>query len=162
MEEYLGIHFSSDILAFALEKEKLTRTYYIAIFEADISIGDVFACPPFIWYKVVVRMVQQYQGNMLHTGCSGFLLLSQSLCGAKCLQDSLPHLPRELQQNLVHTYSDLTSYNQAVEHTTVLTTYSVLMVFLPLLDSARLRRLVFVLGPGLALPHLWVIPPSPS
>ena len=71
-------------------------------------------------------------------------------CAAKCLQDSLPHLPRELQQNLVHTYSDLTSYNQAVEHTTVLTTYSVLMVFLPLLDSARLRRLVFVLGPGLA------------
>ena len=44
------------------------------------------------------------------------LLLSQSLCGAKCLQDSLPHLPRELQQNLVHTYSDLTSYNQDVEH----------------------------------------------
>ena len=43
----MGIHFSSDILAFALEKEKLTRTYYIAIFEADISIGDVFACPPF-------------------------------------------------------------------------------------------------------------------
>ena len=103
-----------------------------------------------VWYKAVVRMVQQYQGNMLHTGCSGSLLLSQSLCGAKCLQDSLPHLPRELQQNLVHTYSDLTSYNQAVEHTTVLTTYSVLMVFLPLLDSARLRRLVFVLGPGLA------------
>ena len=84
-----------------------------------------------IWYKDVVRMVQQYQGNMLHTGCSGSLLLSQFLCGAKCLQDSLPHLPRELQQNLVHTYSDLTSYNQAVEHTTVLTTYSVLMVFLP-------------------------------
>ena len=43
----MGINFSSDILAFALEKEKLTRTEYIAIFEADISIGDVFACAPF-------------------------------------------------------------------------------------------------------------------
>ena len=43
----MGIHFSYDILAFALEKEKLTRIEYIAIFEADISIGDVFACPPF-------------------------------------------------------------------------------------------------------------------
>ena len=50
-----------------------------------------------------------------------FLLISQSLCGAKSLQDSLTHLPRELQQNLVHAYSDLTNYQQAVAHMTGLT-----------------------------------------
>ena len=43
----MGIHFYSDILAFAFEKEKNAKIEYIAIFEADISIGDVFACPPF-------------------------------------------------------------------------------------------------------------------
>ena len=42
------------------------------------------------------------------------LLFFQSLCGAKCLQDSLTHLPRELQQNLVHAYSEPTNYQQAV------------------------------------------------
>ena len=36
----LGIYFSSGILAFPLEKEKMTRIEYIAVFEADISIGD--------------------------------------------------------------------------------------------------------------------------
>ena len=29
-------------------------------------------------------------------------------CAAKCLQDSLAHLPRELQQNPVHVYSEMT------------------------------------------------------
>ena len=43
----MGIHFYSDILAFAFEKDKLTRIEYIAFFEADISIGDDFACAPF-------------------------------------------------------------------------------------------------------------------
>ena len=46
--ESLGIHFSPVILAFTLETQKLTRIEYIAIFEAEISIGDVFACTPFI------------------------------------------------------------------------------------------------------------------
>ena len=45
--ESLGIHFSPGILAFTLETQKLTRIEYIAIFEAEISIGDVFACTPF-------------------------------------------------------------------------------------------------------------------
>jgi len=107
-----------------------------------------------VGYKVVVRMVQQFRGILLDRVvrilAREFLLLSQSLCGAKCLQDSLPHLPRELQQNLVHAYSDLISYNQAVEHMTGLTSYPVFKVFLPLLDSALLRQLVLVLGPGLA------------
>ena len=49
--EILGIHFSPGILAFALGKEKLTRIDFIAIFEANISIGDVFAFTPFITSK---------------------------------------------------------------------------------------------------------------
>ena len=48
MGESLGIHFSSDILAFALEKEKNTRIENITIFEAEMSIGDAFAFTPFI------------------------------------------------------------------------------------------------------------------
>ena len=90
-----------------------------------------------VGYKVVVRMVEQFQGMLLDMVvrilAREFLLLSQSQCGAKCLQDSLPHLPRELQQNLVHAYSDLTSYQQAVEHMTGLTSYPVFKVFLHLL-----------------------------
>ena len=39
--------FSPDILAFTLETQKLTRTEHHAIFEAKISIGDVFAFTPF-------------------------------------------------------------------------------------------------------------------
>jgi hypothetical protein len=38
----------SGILALTLETQKLTRIEYIAIFETKISIGDVFACTPFI------------------------------------------------------------------------------------------------------------------
>jgi hypothetical protein len=45
--ESLGIHFSG-ILSFTLERQKFTRIEYIAIFDAEISIGDVFACTPFI------------------------------------------------------------------------------------------------------------------
>ena len=45
--ESLGIHFSPCILAFTLETQKLTRIEYLAIFEAEIAIGDVFACIPF-------------------------------------------------------------------------------------------------------------------
>ena len=48
--ESLGIHFSPGILAFTLETQKLTRIEYIAIFEAEISIGDVFAFTPFIMH----------------------------------------------------------------------------------------------------------------
>ena len=46
--ESLGIIFSPGILAFTLETQKLTRIGYIAIFEVEISIGDVFAFTPFI------------------------------------------------------------------------------------------------------------------
>ena len=41
--ESLDIHFYPGILACTLEKQKLTR-----IFEAEISIGDVFAFTPFL------------------------------------------------------------------------------------------------------------------
>jgi hypothetical protein len=46
--EILCIQFSPGILAFTLETQKLTRIEFIAIFEVEISIGDVFACTPFI------------------------------------------------------------------------------------------------------------------
>ena len=45
--ESLVIHFSPGILAFTLETQKFTRIQYMAIFEAEISIGDVFAFIPF-------------------------------------------------------------------------------------------------------------------
>jgi hypothetical protein len=45
--ESLGINFSTGILAFTLETQKLTKLEYIAIFEAEISIGDVFAYTPY-------------------------------------------------------------------------------------------------------------------
>ena len=35
-------------IGLAFETQKLTRIEYIAIFEAEISIGDVFACTPFL------------------------------------------------------------------------------------------------------------------
>ena len=44
----LGIHFSPSILASTLKIKKLTRNDFIAIFEGEISIGDVFAVTPFI------------------------------------------------------------------------------------------------------------------
>jgi hypothetical protein len=46
--EILGIDFSPGILAFLLETKKLNRIEYIAIFEVETSIGDFFACTPFI------------------------------------------------------------------------------------------------------------------
>ena len=41
-----GTHFSPGILAYTLETQKLTRIEYIAIFQVEISIGDVFAYTP--------------------------------------------------------------------------------------------------------------------
>ena len=38
-----------------------------------------------VWYKVVVRMVQQYQGILLHTGCSGSLLKSSCCSLSPCV-----------------------------------------------------------------------------
>jgi hypothetical protein len=49
--ESLGIHFSPGILAFTLDTQKLTRIEYIFIFQAEISIGDVFAYTPFMSNK---------------------------------------------------------------------------------------------------------------
>ena len=51
-----GIHFSAGILAFTLKTHTLTRIEYIAIFEAEISIGDVFACTPFNMYGFSLRV----------------------------------------------------------------------------------------------------------
>ena len=50
--ESLGIHFSPSILAFTLEIKKLTRIEFIAIFEVEISIGDVFAVTPFTLHMI--------------------------------------------------------------------------------------------------------------
>jgi hypothetical protein len=46
--ESSGINFYPRILAFTLETQKFTRIEYIAIFEAEISIGDIFAFTSFI------------------------------------------------------------------------------------------------------------------
>ena len=70
-----------------------------------------------VGHKVVLRMIK---------------MVSKKYCWAF----------RELQENLVHAYSDLvTSCKQAVEHMTGLTSYPVVKVFLFLLDSALLRQL---------------------
>ena len=45
--ESLGIDFSPSILASTLEIKTLTRIEFIAVFEGEISIGDVFAVTPF-------------------------------------------------------------------------------------------------------------------
>ena len=45
--ESLCIHSSPSILASTLKIKKLTRIEFIAIFEGEISIGDVFAVTPF-------------------------------------------------------------------------------------------------------------------
>ena len=47
--ESLGIHFSPSILASTLEIKKSTKVELIAIFEREISFGDVFAVTPFIY-----------------------------------------------------------------------------------------------------------------
>jgi hypothetical protein len=52
-----------------------------------------------VGFVVVVKLFQQFQWMMdrvIRILARVFLLLSQSLGGAKCLQDSLTHLPREL------------------------------------------------------------------
>ena len=41
--ESLCIHFSHSILASTLEIKTLTRNEFIAIFEGEISIGDILA-----------------------------------------------------------------------------------------------------------------------
>ena len=46
--ESLGIYFSPLILAFSLEIKKLTIIEFIANFEVEISIGDIFAVTPFM------------------------------------------------------------------------------------------------------------------
>ena len=38
-------------IGLTIETQNLTRIEYIAIFEAEISIGDVFAYTPFRYYK---------------------------------------------------------------------------------------------------------------
>ena len=43
----LRYSFFSWYIGLTLETQKLTRIEYIAIFEAEISIGDVFAFTPF-------------------------------------------------------------------------------------------------------------------
>ena len=47
LEKSLGILFFSWYIGLTLETQILTRIEYIAIFETEISIGDVFACTPF-------------------------------------------------------------------------------------------------------------------
>ena len=54
----LRYSFFSWYIGLTLEKQKLARIEYIAIFEADISIGDVFAFTPF---RQIYRNVDIYR-----------------------------------------------------------------------------------------------------
>ena len=61
-----------------------------------------------VGYKAVVEMVRQFAGDLLDKVVRilsrELILLSQVQTGAKCLLDSRPSLPIELQQCLVHAY----------------------------------------------------------
>eukprot|EP00092_Neocalanus_flemingeri_P039913 GFUD01043473.1.p1 GENE.GFUD01043473.1~~GFUD01043473.1.p1 ORF type:complete len:481 (-),score=199.71 GFUD01043473.1:95-1468(-) len=106
-----------------------------------------------VGYKVVVEMVRQFEGTLLDRLVGiltrEFFLLSQTPAGAMCLLDSLSSLPMELKQCLVHAYSDLTSYQQAVDHLTNPNSSLVFQSSLPLMDTSLLRPLVLLLSPGL-------------
>ena len=71
-----------------------------------------------VGFKVLVEIVRQFAGDQLDNVILSreLILLSQVPAGARCLLDSLTSLPRELQQCMVYAYSDMTNYQQAVDH----------------------------------------------
>ena len=60
----LRYSFFSWYIGLTLETQKLTRIEYIAIFEAEISIGDVFAFTPFTSKKSSIGPITVQYGKM--------------------------------------------------------------------------------------------------